>query len=182
MQFIFFKQDKNLPIEIKKVKALITILLICNSFFLHCQYRNDSKWNNGTKYAVAGFNTLNLELGYSWVNPDSYGLEVSSEFLNFDNLLIGPKLTLKKFFYLGHTGNSELYLYNPSLGLENVLYTDFKENQYCIRPIIGIHVLEFLEVNYGYSLFLKGNTDFQLNLNRHSFSIVLRWANLRDME
>lgn len=167
------------------MKALITILLICNSFSLHCQYRNDSKWNNGTKYAVAGFNTLNLELGYSWVNPDSYGLEVSSEFLNFKNTTIGPKFTLKKFFYfedLYDDPNSELGLYQPSLGLENVLYTDFKENQYCIRPIIGIHVLEFLEVNYGYSLFLKGNTDFQSNLNRHSFSIVLRWANLRDME
>ena len=83
----------------KIVKAVITLLLVCNSLFLHCQYRNDSKWNNGTKYAIAGFNNLNLEVGYSWVNPDSYGLEVSSEFQNLGNLIIGPKLTLKKFFY-----------------------------------------------------------------------------------
>jgi hypothetical protein len=127
---------------------------------------------------------LNLEVGYSWVNPDSYGLEVSSEFQNLGNLIIGPKLTLKKFFYLGHTGNSnsESYLYNPSLGFENILFTDFKSSQYCLRPTIGIHVLEFLEVNYGYSFYLKGDLDFQSNLNRHAFSIVLRWANLRDME
>lgn len=165
-------------------KSVVTMLLVCTSLFLYCQRRQDSDWNNGIKYSIAGFNTLNLELGYSWVNPDSYGLEVSSEFQNFDKLLIGPKLTMKKFFYLGHTGNSnsELYLYNPSLGFENILYSDFKSNQYCIRPTIGIHVLEFLEVNYGYSFYLKGDSDFQSNLNKHSLSIVLRWANLRDME
>lgn len=167
------------------VKSVVTMLLVCTSLFLYCQRRQYSDWNNGLKYAIAGFNALNLEVGYSWVNPDSYGLEVSSEFQNYRNFTIGPKLTVKKFFYfedLYDNPNSELIIYQPSLGIENVLFTDFKENQYCIRPIIGIHVLEFLEVNYGYSFYLQGNTEFQSNLNRHSFSLVVRWANLRDME
>lgn len=98
-------------------------------------------------------------------------LSISNEFRFGKDFVIGPKLSYSMF----------ILLLEGKLSFVN--YTNFKRNDFAIRPEIGYtHHKGYISFFYGRSFFFKKNI---LDLNRHNFTLLFRfpiWYGKYNME
>ena len=96
---------------------------------------------------------------------------ISTEVMFHNNLVVGPKLG-------GWVGGGVSAF---ALGLNAIVYTDFEETSWRLRPELGCG-LDFFKIVYGYNYAIT-NKDFE-GINNHNFSLVflLRLRAIKSVE
>ena len=120
------------------------------------------------QYEKFGYNNLSLGVAnLHYVGESVTGLPwlFHGAFLD-----VGLAFNNKTELFSGKIGYEYFFLFlGGRLNLVN--YTDFKDNQLCMRPEIGLSLLSFLTITYGYNIDLSGNDYFDVGGSIFSLNI-----------
>jgi hypothetical protein len=96
-------------------------------------------------------------------NEFNYFIRIGTEFNYRRPFILGPKLSFHyKYFTIFESG------------VNSILYTDFNESIWVVRPETGFTLLEVLGIRYGYNFRISGKTGIDQYINRHNINLYIR--------
>jgi hypothetical protein len=159
----------------KHVLVVILFLFVINLSAKDVEIKEDKNrgegkaWQPKFQYENFGFNSFNI--GLSRIKYSG------------DHITDIPILFHGYYLDLGVAINSDDKLFLTKVGYEFfciaggrvslVSYTDFKDNQFCLRPEIGLSLFSFLTITYGYNINLNSADYFDIERGIVSVNIGL---------
>lgn len=145
----------------KQTFLLISIILTLNLFSQNVDLKTKE---------LHYYNAIQPKLQYEYLGYNNFCLGISNLRYDGDAITGLPWSFHGAFIDVGLVSKDVTKMFSSKIGYEyfflflggriNLInYTDFKNNQSCIRPEIGLSLVSFLTITYGYNINLS-KTDF----------------------